>query len=61
MMLEHVYIFAGGAFVGRFLGIIPAVMAIGAMTYIVDPSLLSVDKIQHGKEIVMELIKNISK
>jgi len=61
MILEHVYAFAGGVFVGRYLGIIPAIMAIGGMTYMADPSLFTVENFNHGKEVVMELIKNISK
>ena len=61
MILENIYAFAGGALFGRYLGLIPTLMAIGGMTYIVNPSLFSVENINHGKELVMELIKNISK
>ena len=61
MILEHIYAFAVGAVFGRYLGIIPTLMAIGGMTYIVNPSIFTPDNINHGKELVMELIKNISK
>ncbi len=59
--MEHVYAFAGGAFVGRYIGIFPAMLAIGTMAYIVDPTLVSIENLNHGKTIVVELFKNMTK
>ena len=60
-MLGHVYAFAGGAFVGRYIGMFPAILAIGTMTYMIDPTLFTLENINHGKIVVVELFKNMTK
>lgn len=55
MELSHAYAFAGGAFVGRFTGILPSAIISGFMFYIADNTLFSIDNITQVKNIIIQL------
>ena len=58
--LTNAYAFIGGAFVGRFGGIIPAVIVSGVILYVVDPSVYNSSTLMEYKTVLSELVKNIT-
>jgi len=51
MQMSHVYAFTGGAFVGRFGGIISSAVVTLTLLYIIDPTIfinINVDTIKEG-------------
>ena len=61
MNMQTIYAFAGGAAVGRFIGIIPSLMGIGIMLFVVNPELYSSANLNQGHQVIRELIKNLIK
>ena len=57
--IAHAYAFLGGAFVGRFTGIIPSAIISGMMFYMADSSIFSSQNITSSKDIIVGVIKNI--
>jgi hypothetical protein len=58
--MDSVWIFAGGAFTGRFLGIIPSVVITGVLLYTVNPNFYSFQNCSSGYKMMIEFIKNIT-
>lgn len=58
--LRHVYAFIGGAFVGRFGGLIPAIIVSVILLYVVDSSIFTSDTVIHSKEVIIGLVKNFT-
>lgn len=57
IQLSHIYAFSGGAFVGRFGGIIPSVIVIGALLYIVNPNILTYVNLENINNVIKGLMK----
>ena len=59
MNIEYVYAFAGGAAIGRFIGIIPSLMGIGIMLYMTNPEIYSSTNLNQSYQVIRELIRNV--
>jgi hypothetical protein len=57
LQLSHAYAFIGGAFVGKFTGIIPSIIISGMMLYIADNTIFSVENITNSKDFVVSLVQ----
>ncbi len=57
VQLEHAYAFMGGAFVGRFTGILPSLVISGILLYVADPSLFTTENVVNIKNITMAMLK----
>ncbi len=57
VQLEHAYAFMGGAFVGRFTGILPSLVISGILLYVADPSLFTTENVMNIKNITMAMLK----
>lgn len=55
--LAHAYAFVGGAFVGRFTGIIPSIIISGVLLYVADSSIFTAESISNTKTMVLDLVK----
>lgn len=55
--INHAYAFIGGAFVGRFTGIVPSILISGLLLYMVDSSLFTHDNLINIKNITVNLFK----
>lgn len=61
LQLGHAYAFIGGAFVGRFTGIIPSIIISGVLLYVADPSIYTNHNIMNSKEVVINMVKDLMK
>ena len=55
--LEHAYVFAGGALVGRFVGLIPSVLIFGLLLYVADSNIFTSDNLNSAKNTMLNLIR----
>ncbi len=58
--LRYAYAFIGGAFIGRFGGLIPAIIVSGVILYVADPSIFSSETMMNSKEVIIGLVKNFT-
>ena len=56
---DYVYIFIGGAFSGKYIGIIPSIVVSGAILYVGNPSLFTYDNLHNVKTVIIDIIKEI--
>lgn len=57
---ENAYAFVGGAFVGRYGGIIPTIIVSGVLLYVADSELFTVETVINVKSLAIEVFKNIT-
>jgi len=58
LQLSHAYAFIGGAFVGRFGGIIPSIIVSGVLLYVADPTTFTTVNMINIKNNITSLITN---
>ena len=61
VQLNHAYAFIGGAFVGRFTGIIPSVIISGVLLYVADPSVFTIENIMTTKTLMVNVVNGVVK
>ncbi len=58
--IKNCYYFIGGIIVGKISGIIPIIIISGILLYSNDPTIFSYDNIINSKNVVIELVNNIT-